>query len=68
MAGAQIFLVTATSRLALGPTQPPIKWVLGALFWIERDHSPPPSAKVKNAWNYTSTLQYVFMACCLIKH
>jgi hypothetical protein len=26
-----IFLFTTTSRLALGPTQPPIQWVLGAL-------------------------------------
>jgi len=28
----------------------------------EADHSPPSSAKVKNAWNYTSTPQYIFMA------
>jgi hypothetical protein len=45
---------------ALGRTQP-IKWVPGALsFGVkpperEADHSPPPSAEVKNAWNYTST-------------
>jgi hypothetical protein len=26
----------------------------------EVDHSPPRSAKVKNAWSYTSTLPYVF--------
>jgi hypothetical protein len=32
------------------------------------DHSPPSSADVKNAWSYTSTPQYVFMAGCLIKH
>jgi len=35
--------------------------VLGALFLGEKrpgseaDHSPPPSAEVKYAWNYTST-------------
>jgi hypothetical protein len=28
----------------------------------ETDHSPPPSADVKNAWNYTSSPQYAFMA------
>jgi hypothetical protein len=31
----------------------------------EADHSPPCSAEVKNAWSYTSTPQYVFMAWCL---
>jgi hypothetical protein len=34
----------------------------------EADHSPPPSAEVKNAWSHTSTPQYAFMACCLVKH
>jgi hypothetical protein len=33
----------------------------------EADHSPPSSAEAKNAGTYTSTLQYVFMAWCLIK-
>jgi hypothetical protein len=33
----------------------------------EADHSPPSSAEVKNAWSYTSTPQYVFMAWCLVK-
>jgi hypothetical protein len=32
----------------------------------EADHSPPPTAAV-NAWSYTSTPPYVFMAWCLIK-
>jgi hypothetical protein len=27
-----------------------------------------PSAEVKNAWRYTSTPQYVFMAWRLVKH
>jgi len=41
------------SRLALGPTQPPIQWVPGALSLgvkqqgHEADHSPPSSAEVK---------------------
>jgi hypothetical protein len=34
----------------------------------EADHLPPSSAEVKNAWSYTSTSQYVFMAWCLVKH
>jgi hypothetical protein len=51
-----------------------IKWVPGALFprvkqpGPEADHSPPPSAEVKNAWSYTSTHQYVFIPWCLAKH
>jgi hypothetical protein len=52
---------------------PPIQWVPGAIFlgvkWPGRedDHSPPSSAEVKNAWSYTSTPQYAFMAWCLVK-
>jgi hypothetical protein len=34
----------------------------------EADHSPPSSAEVKNAWSYTSTPPYVFMALYLAKH
>jgi hypothetical protein len=45
--GLRIFLYTTTSRTALGPTHPPIQWVLGALSlgvkWPgrEADQSPP---------------------------
>jgi hypothetical protein len=48
--GLGIFLFTTMSRMALGPTQPPIQWVPGALSlgekWLEceADHSPPSSA------------------------
>jgi hypothetical protein len=28
----------------------------------EADHSPAASVEVKNAWSYTSTLPYVFIA------
>jgi len=61
------------SRLALGPTQCSIQWILGAVSprvkWPghEADHSPPSCAMVKNTWSYTSTPPYVFMARCLIK-
>jgi hypothetical protein len=72
--GLGIFLFTTASRTALGPTQPPIQWVLGALSLgvkrsgREAEHSPPSSAKIKNAWSYTSALQYVFMVWYLVKH
>jgi len=48
-----IFLFTTAFRTALGPTQPPIQLVPGALSlgvkWLgrEADHSPPSSAEVK---------------------
>jgi hypothetical protein len=51
--GLGIFLFTTMSRTALGPTQPPIQLVPGALSlrvkWPghEADHSLPPSAKIK---------------------
>jgi hypothetical protein len=60
--------------MALGPTQPPIQWVPGALSLgvkrpgHEADHSPLSSAEVKNEWRYIFTPQYVFMAWCLVKY
>jgi hypothetical protein len=62
-AEAGIFLFATASRPALGSTEPPIQWELGALFpEVKRprqdaDHSPPPasSAEGKNMWSYTST-------------
>jgi hypothetical protein len=62
-AGAVIgfFLLAIAYILALGPIQPPIKWVLGAFspgikqLVCEADNSPPSCAEVKNAWSYTST-------------
>jgi hypothetical protein len=53
--GLGIFLFTTASRPALGPTEPPIRWVLGALFLgvkrsgCEADFAPPSSVDVKNA-------------------
>jgi hypothetical protein len=52
---------TAVSRLALGPTQPPIQWVPAAFFlgvkWPgrEADRLPPSSAEFKDRWSYTTT-------------
>jgi hypothetical protein len=57
---------------ALGPTQSPLQWVLGALSpgvkrpRREADHSLPTSAEVKNTRMCTSTPPYIFMTQCLI--
>jgi hypothetical protein len=51
--GLGIYLFTTASRTVLGPTQPPIQWVRGALslgvkrLGPETDHSPRSSAEVK---------------------
>jgi hypothetical protein len=58
--GSRIFLFTS-STLALGPTQPPLHWVPGALSpgvkqpGREVDNSPPTSAEIKKMWIYTCT-------------
>jgi hypothetical protein len=68
-----IFLFTTASRMALGPTHPPIQWVIEALSLQvkrpgrETDHPPPYIVEVKNAWSYTSPPQYVSMAWCSVK-
>jgi hypothetical protein len=65
--GQIIFLFATASRPALGPIQPLVQLILGALFrWIKRlgsraDHSPLSLAQVKNNWSYTSTPPYFFM-------
>jgi hypothetical protein len=56
------------SMLAMGPTQPPIQWFLGALsprvkqLGDDTDHILPPTAKIKKLWRYTSIPPYAFMA------
>jgi hypothetical protein len=58
---AGIFLFATMSRLTLGPTHPPIQWLLGAFFprvkqpGHKADHSPLSGIRVANAWSYTST-------------
>jgi len=55
------FPFATASGMVLEPTQPPIQWEAWALTpgvkrpGSETDHSPPPSAEVKNAWSYAST-------------
>jgi len=64
----EILLFTTAARTVLGSTQPPLQWLPGAFplrikqLGCGADHSHPPSAEVKNAWNYISSPQYVFMA------
>ena len=56
---ARDFLLLQIIRVATGPNRPPIQCVPGsfpAAKWLgcDVDHSPPPSAEVKNEWIYTS--------------
>jgi len=55
--GAGIFSFATMSRLAVGPTQAPTKWVPGC----EAHHSPLSSTEIKITLSYTSTSPYVFM-------
>jgi len=48
--------------MGAGLFSPGLKWP-----WREPDHSTPSSTEVKNAWSYTSTPQYAFMAWCSVK-
>jgi hypothetical protein len=63
-----MFCYPKPSRLALGPIQPPIQWVLeflpggkatgtggGGGLGGEAGHSPPTCAKFKNEWSYASS-------------
>jgi hypothetical protein len=56
----KVFLISTSSRLVLGPTQPPVQRVQGSLslgvkrLGREADHSPLTSAKVENTWICTS--------------
>jgi hypothetical protein len=60
-----VSLFSIASHLALGPTQTPIVWVIGAVNQLgcEADHPSPSNAEVKNEWSYAFTPQFAFMAC-----
>jgi hypothetical protein len=66
-----LFLFATTSRLTLGPSQPPIQWVPGAIYpglkQVVKLITLSSSAEVKNVWGYTSTPPYI-MVWCLVKH
>jgi hypothetical protein len=69
-----LFLFDIASILALGPTQPSIQWVPGALtpgirrLGLEANHSPPSSPDDKNTWSYTSIPPIRLQASCFVKH
>jgi hypothetical protein len=54
--GQETFFSSRTTWPALGPTQPPVHWIVGVK-WpeLEVNQSSPSSAEVKNQSNYTST-------------
>jgi hypothetical protein len=72
--GLWSFLFTTLSRTALGPTQPPIQWVPGALSLVinrpghEAGRSPQPSSEKRMRGATPPLLQYVFMAWYLVTH
>lgn len=61
----EIFLSSKMPGLALGPIQPPIHWILGALsprveqLQCDANHLPPSGDKIKYDGNYAST----FLIC-----
>jgi hypothetical protein len=66
--------INTASRTALGPIQPPIQWVPGALFMgvkrpgREANHQLLSSAEFKEAWRYTSNRPIRLMEWYLVKH
>jgi len=58
--GKKFFSSPETCRLALGPTQSHVEWVLGFFPGVKQqgpevDHSPLSSAEVKYEWNSSCT-------------
>jgi hypothetical protein len=68
-AGSGIFLLVATLKPILGPTQLPIQWVQGIkLSEYETDRSLTTSAELKNTWSYSYSLPYILTVGHLMKH
>jgi hypothetical protein len=68
--GAVMTLFYVNHRVQTGSGALPASYPMGTegkAAGLEADRSPPSCADVKNAWDNTSTPQYVFMALCLIK-
>jgi hypothetical protein len=69
--GRDVVLFATAFRPTLGPIQPLVQCVTGALSSgvkrprREADHSHPSK---KNAWSHNSAPPYVFMACRLVKY
>jgi hypothetical protein len=66
--GLGIFLFTTASRMALGPTQPPIQWAPGALsLGVKLTILLHPVPKSRMCGVIPALPQYI-MAWCLVKH
>jgi len=65
----KILLFSKISKLALGPSQSVIQWVLATpstgvkLLQCEADCLPPFNGEFKNVWSHSSTPPYYFMVC-----
>lgn len=60
------FFSSVVSRLHLGDSHPPIRWVLGVKWSVcKAYHSPPSLVEVKNKWRYTSSAPYTFIVCII---
>jgi hypothetical protein len=70
--GQDLFSFAAVSRLALGLTQPPVQWVLGALSLGVKQlgHEAHLHLVLKLSMHgaITSTPPYIFMAWYFVKH
>jgi len=65
----QRFFSSVVSRLHLGTSHPPVRWVLGVKWSVcKAYHSPPSLVEVKNKWRYISSAPCAFIACLICLH